>query len=135
MTPDNRILFVMQLSPKPKVKLSSETKKEKTIVFIRVNSYSFVSSFILFIVSININDKTNMSTILEFILIYSFMIKPILFPIKGIIKWKIPTVSDVSMLSFFPTFKSPYARLKVNASKLNVIPSVIIFNISNLVTH
>ena len=86
MTPDNRILFVMQLSPKPKVKLSSETKKEKTIVFIRVNSYSFVSSFILFIVSININDKTNMSTILEFILIYSFMIKPILFPIKGIIK-------------------------------------------------
>lgn len=135
MTPDNRILFVMQLSPKPKVKLSSETKNEKTIVFIRVNSYSFVSSFILFIVSININDKTNMSTILEFILIYSFMIKPILFPIKGIIKWKIPTVSDVSMLSFFPTFKRPYARLKVNASKLNVIPSVIIFNISNLVTH
>lgn len=135
MTPDNRILFVMQLSPKPKVKLSSETKNEKTIVFIRVNSYSFVSSFILFIVSININDKTNMSTILEFILIYSFMIKPILFPIKGIIKWKIPTVSDVSMLSFFSTFKSPYARLKVNASKLNVIPSVIIFNISNLVTH
>lgn len=135
MTPDNRILFVMQFSPKPKVKLSSETKNEKTIVFIRVKSYSFVSSFILFIVSININDKTNMSTILEFILIYSFMIKPILFPIKGIIKWKIPTVSDVSMLSFFPTFKSPYARLKVNASKLNVIPSVIIFNISNLVTH
>lgn len=135
MTPDNRILFVMQLSPKPKVKLSSETKNEKTIVFIRVNSYSFVSSFILFIVSININDKTNMSTILEFILIYSFMIKPILFPIKGIIKWKIPTVSDVSMLSFFSTFKRPYARLKVNASKLNVIPSVIIFNISNLVTH
>lgn len=135
MTPDNRILFVMQFSPKPKVKLSSETKNEKTIVFIRVNSYSFVSSFILFIVSININDKTNMSTILEFILIYSFMIKPILFPIKGIIKWKIPTVSDVSMLSFFSTFKRPYARLKVNASKLNVIPSVIIFNISNLVTH